>query len=242
VSLRRRLLIVVVLAAVALAASASAIFHVLTSTDAARVKAVQTALAPSLDALADAFIATHAQTLSAADRPVLEDSSRTIVAALADTSVGFCMTDGGIVAHAMTGRRGEPNRNPKPLPPDQRDALVSACMGQDLRDLRYLQLSHPHDVIVIGVRRIARDGSAWVLTRIPTPPADTESRWKVDLGILSAATLLLVAVTLSAVFALGGGVRGLEGSLRTLQQDLRAPLGRRSRASSTSRVPNSTQR
>lgn len=231
-----------VLAAVALAASASAIFHVLTSTDAARVKAVQTALAPSLDALADAFIATHAQTLSAADRPVLEDSSRTIVAALADTSVGFCMTDGGIVAHAMTGRRGEPNRNPKPLPPDQRDALVSACMGQDLRDLRYLQLSHPHDVIVIGVRRIARDGSAWVLTRIPTPPADTESRWKVDLGILSAATLLLVAVTLSAVFALGGGVRGLEGSLRTLQQDLRAPLGRRSRASSTSRVPNSTQR
>lgn len=225
-SLRRRLLIVVVLAAVALAAAATAIFHVLTSSDAARIKAVQTALAPSLDALADAFIATNAQTLSAADPPHLEESSRTIVAALADTSAGFCMTDGGIVAHAMAGSRGELNRNPKPLPPDQRDALMSACMGQDGRDLRYLQLSHPHDVIVIGVRRIARDGSAWVLTRVPTPPAKTEGRWKVDLGILSAATLLLVAVTLSAVFALGGGVRGLEGSLRTLQQDLRAPLGR----------------
>ncbi len=223
-SLRRRLLIVLVLAAVAIGAAASAIFHVLSSTDAARVRSVETRLAASLDALADAFTAAHPPSLGTADLSLLEDKSRTIVAPLVDTAAGFCRDDGQIIARATAGRRGELDREPRPLPPDQRDALIAACQASGPRDTSYVELSHPHDVVVIGVRRVAADGSAWALTRAPTLPAETELRWKLDLGVLSAATLLLVVVTVSAMLALAGGVRGLESGLRKLQQNLRAPL------------------
>jgi signal transduction histidine kinase len=215
---------IVVLAAVAIAAAASAIFHVLSSTDAARVRSVEMTLAASVEALADAFMAAHPPSLSAADLALLEDKGRTILAPLVDTMAGFCTDDGQIIARATAGRRGVVDRKPKPLPPDQRDALIAACQARGTRDTNYVQISHPHDVIVIAIRRIAADGSAWALTRAPTPPAETEFRWKLDLGVLSAATLLLVAVTVSAVFALGGGVRDLQGGLRKLQHDLRAPL------------------
>ena len=67
-SLRRRLLIVVVLAAVALAAAALAILHVLTSTDAARVRAVESTLAASTEALSDALRATQSQSLGSSPR------------------------------------------------------------------------------------------------------------------------------------------------------------------------------
>ena len=225
-SLRRRLLLVVVLAAVALGAAGLAVFHVLTSTEAARLKSVEATLAATIDALAYAFTASHATSLSTADSSLLEGNSRTIVAPLADTSTGFCTVDGQVVVQAATGKRGEPNHKPKPLPPDQRDALTSACRAAGTTETRYTEIPHPHDVVVIAVRSVAPDGSAWALARVPTPSTEGEVRWKLDLALLSTATLLLVAFTVSAVLALGGGVRDLEGSLRKLQEDLRAPLGR----------------
>ena len=106
------------------------------------------------------------------------------------------------------------------------EVVVSACRAPGTGETRFVRLSHPRDVVVVAVKRIAGDGSAWALTRLPTPSPEAEGRWKLDLGVLSTVTLLLVAVTISAVVALGGGVRGLAASLRSLQQDLRAPLGR----------------
>ena len=210
-SLRRRLLLVVVLAAVALGAAALAMFHVLTSTEAARRRAAESMLTVTLDALVDE---------PPVERAKLEEKSRAVVAPYPDSAVGYCALGGDIVAEAETSKRGEPS---KPLPPDQRDGVRAACRAATAGESRPSEIVHPHDVVLIAARRTA-GASAWSLTRIPSHAEAADGPWKLDLAFLSTATLLLVAVTLSAVTSLGGGVSALESSLRALQSDLRAPL------------------
>jgi signal transduction histidine kinase len=223
-SLRRRLLLVVGLAALALGAAALAVFDVLRTTESARLKSSASQLETATSALASAFAAGHSPSLRAADRPFLEDCSRRVVAALTDAQAGFCSFDGEVFVQMASRVRDEPKHRPKPLPPDQRAALVATCQAARSQALVREQIAHPHDVVVIATRRLAVDGAGWVLTHVPLRSSEEQSHWQIELALLSLATLLLIAVALGAVAAVTRGVRGLEESLARLQVDLQAPL------------------
>lgn len=156
---------------------------------------------------------------AASFRPVV----RGVIGAASDAAVGYCDDEGALLFEASNG--GDPGVPPSPpLPPDQRDGVAAACRAARSGESQLRVIEHPHDRIAIAARRLPSSPTAWALVRIPKSPEDAAARWKVDLVAQSVTTFLLVTMTLSVLFALSGGVRGLESSLIALQRDLRAPL------------------
>lgn len=217
-SLRRRLVAVIMLAAITLVAAVAAISHALSSTRAARMRAVSASMDQANAALVDAFGGTQKTSLRAADAAVLTERSRAIVAPLVDTSVGFCSTDGELIATASTGARGERDPTPKPLPPDQRDALISMCRSSSAGRV---DLEHPHDIVTIATQPVA-DGFAWTLRRVAVQ--DDRDPWKYHLAVLASATALLVAFTIMAMVGLGRSLGQMQMAVAALRKDLRAPI------------------
>jgi hypothetical protein len=210
--------IVVVLAAIALIAAATAIAHVLTSTEAARWARAEDSAATMVAAYVDAL--GHG------------DSSQSALAVLAhvtDADVGRC-DDAGAVSVEASSRQPKPvPAGPRdqvqlgaipPLPPDQMDEVARLCISRDHEVAG--RIEHPNDLLAIAVRSIDDHRRAWAIRRVARVADPDAQAWHLDAFVLAGATIALVIVTLSALLALGRGVRTLEGSLVRLEQDPRA--------------------
>ncbi|HVE86795.1 MAG TPA: HAMP domain-containing sensor histidine kinase, partial [Myxococcales bacterium] len=103
-------------------------------------------------------------------------------------------------------------------------AVEEACAAADGPAVRPLTFTSPEDVNLAVVVR-GKAGAVWVLTRVIRQGALDRS-WLLPLGLLAAATLALFSVALGGMAAMRAGTRSLEGSLRRLETDLRAPLPR----------------
>lgn len=216
-SLRVRLLAVIVLAAITLGIALTTVLRLLSNSDAARIESVTASLDAANDALTDEFAGLHTPSLRATDPALLADRSRAVVAALPDTHLGYCTTDGALVGMSATGSHGELGAHP--LPPDQRDAVVLACRS----GTSPIVVRHAHDVVLVAVKPLAPDGAAFTLRRVEIQEG-IDIVWKVHVLALSLATALLVAVTLTAVVGLRRGTQQVEAVVRDLGRDLRAPV------------------
>lgn len=208
------------LAGITLIAAVAALSHAIASTDIARRSAVESSMNATNAALADAFAGLGTARLHDADVAELNLRARASVARFADARAGFCSTGGDIVVVAGTGPQGDLELTPKPLPPDQQDAIRTACRGQ-AHDGR-VELDHPHDLTFVAVRLVAPDGAAWSLRRIAA--SNDGDPWKLHVLALSIATALLVAVTITAMIGLGRGVAQMQRAVTALQGDLRATV------------------
>lgn len=220
VSLRQRLAVVIVLAAATLVAAVLALLHALASTNVARMRAAQATIDATNNALASAFVASGATTLAGADVNSLREHARALAGSLSDAHLGYCTSDGRLLAVATTEPRGEPRVEPRPLPPDQREVVTTACRG-DLPDGR-AALPHLHDVTLVAARKVATDGAVWTVQQVSTRGEDDP--WKTYVAVLSTATALLVTVTITAMMALRRGFRQVQRAVAELREDLRAPV------------------
>jgi signal transduction histidine kinase len=224
VSLRRRRILVVALAACALLAAIFVITHAATDSHAARMRTSHDELRATTSALVSAG-STFGPSIDPRDPAsvsALRGHSLGLAATLVDGAVGYCSREGMVFGDASVDVQGVTSASPRPLPPDQRDALLDLCRSPG--DGGALDLPHPHDVVSFVLRPVTRGVLVWALVRVPNASLAEDARWRAELGSLSVSTVALVLVTLSAVVALGGGVRHLEASLQRLRSDLRAPV------------------
>jgi signal transduction histidine kinase len=217
VSLRARLVIVVGLAAVALIAAVTAITHVLTSTEAARWARADDSAATMVAAYADALKDGNPS-----------QSARAVLSHVTDADVGRCDATGAVTVDASSRQPKPVPAGPRdrsqlgsipPLPPDQMDEVARLCGAGDNATGR---IEHPNDLLAIAVRAIDEEHRVWSIRRVARIADPEAQRWHLDALVLAGAAIALVIVTLSAMLALGRGVRMLEGSLVQLERDPRA--------------------
>lgn len=220
-SLRARLLAVLALAAVTLVAAASAVWHVIEASDAARVSAAQASVDAAAAALADAW-ARHPD-----DRDAREREAASVIAALVDGMGGTCGPD---VPREVWGppRRDGRGRPPPGFPgfPPHGPPEVAQAMGDVCRDAKPGRVDLPGHVLVFGTQRIDAGRIAWAMRRVLVSRDDASSRWRIDVVLLAASSAALVAILLGALLGLRRGVRTLQDGVAALEGDLRRPVPR----------------
>lgn len=155
-----------------------------------------------------------------ASRP---DSAKAILQ-IDDGAAGFCTSDGQIHDDAAREPR-ESGTTPRPLHPDQRDAVVGLCRATAVDGVaRTAEIVHPHDIVSVRARAVTDGQSAWALVRTPLVEPEAERRWTVQIAVLGGIVLLLVITATSALVGLGRGVRDLQVALSMLRDNLQAPL------------------
>jgi signal transduction histidine kinase len=85
------------------------------------------------------------------------------------------------------------------------------------------EVEQPDAVVVVGARRTAA-GLAWITYSVL--PSQFVFTWRLIVASLTIATLFLVSSAVGAVLAVRRSAASLDGSLRALAHDLRAPVAR----------------
>ena len=236
-SIRNRLIVIVFLAGIALTAAIAAVFHILSTSDAARLEAAETHAQAAADTLADAYkgreaLDDEAGTLAAPTerlRTWLMARTASILSPLPRSQGGFC-SGGAIVVAARPGR---PDPKRPVLTVEQRTIVERACAtgAEAIEHLRN------KDVTVVSIAKIAgEDGAmAWTTSTLRPKNEEEPTLWQIEIAILALGTLALVAVSLDALFALRKGAAQLDESLEKLSSDLNAEVPR-PRAEELSRI------
>ena len=223
-SLRQRLIVIVVLAAVVLGAAIAAIIHILATSDAARLESAQSQGDAAAQALADAYRGRdEPTTLSSPSDDLRLELLRTatsVLASLPRAEAGYCTPDGTIVVQARSGR-GDMRRFS--LAADHRAAVERACQQAFVAPDARMHLRNPSDTIVVSALPIDGGAVAWTAIVVRARAAG-EVPWQIEVALLAVGTLILVGVTLDALFALRRGAAQLDASLARLQLDLRAEV------------------
>jgi len=215
VSIRRRLLLIVLLSGAVLAGAAIAVARLVASSDAARMEAAQA----MVDDVAEA-IATEASKAPADPHEARKHLERSIGTALSSAR----RVIGGVCGpHFMSLRAGSRREGARhmPIPQDHSAAVNEACRSAR-GELAHVRERIRGETLIISVAT-AGDVRAWAATPVRTREGLPDP-WKISAGVLAAATVALVILTLDAMFALERGARSLDRSLEGLGSDLTATV------------------
>lgn len=219
-SIRTRLIVVVFLAGVTLAAAIASIVHVVSTTASARIEAARTHARAAAQQLADAYATRDVPASIGAPTPELLDwmrrESRAVVSIVARAEGGYC-TRAAIVVQA----RAKQDPRKVQLAPEHRAVVEEACESGNSDVLQKLR---NREVLALSVVPLSDGaGSAWIAIPVGATNAETTT-WQIEVAVLALGTLLLIAVSIDALFALRRGASQLDASLGRLQDDLRAEI------------------
>jgi signal transduction histidine kinase len=224
-SIRQRLLVVVFLAGVTLAAAIASTLHILSTTESARVEAARTHALAAAQELADAYAGREVATNASIAAPTpqllrwMQRESTTVMAATPRAEGGYCTRE-AIVVQA----RGRQDPRKVTLAPEHLAVVEQACATSDTRTDASLEKLRNNEVIAVATSQLSGGGAAWIAISVVTKTDPGQTVWQVEVAILALGTLLLIALSIDALFALRRGAAQLDASMARLQDDLRGDV------------------